>query len=195
MRQHGEPEIPVAAPSPYLDRLLRRPGVLGDIQGVLDMPEAGMKVQPGRHSGRTATSTLPCPVSATTTSYDHFIETDIAIGGLGRHRGAGLVDRHLAVGGLHLKVADDLADPGVPVAVLDRGPAVDPVDRDLPGACREFGVPGDPLHGDIADSSLVPAFAERSRAPQVGSPASPCRREPVGSSIRTSTDSFPPRKL
>ena len=72
----------------------------------------------------------------------HLVEMDVAVGGLGRHPGVGVVDRDLAVGRLHLKIADDLADPGVPVAVLDRGRATDPVDRHRSRARGELGAPG-----------------------------------------------------
>ena len=92
------------------------------------MAEAGVQVQPGRHPGTHGDVHLSARRLGDDGTADHFVEMDIAVRGLGRHRGVGLVDGDLAVGRLHLKIADDLADPGVPVAVLDRGRATDPVD-------------------------------------------------------------------
>ena len=115
------------------------------------MAEAGMKVQPDCHPGAHSDVNLSAPRLGDNGIADYFVKMDIAVGCLGRHRGAGMIDRHLAVGRLHLKISDDLTNPGVPVAVLDRGRATDPVDRDRPRARGELGVPGDLLNGDIAE--------------------------------------------
>ena len=134
-------------------------------------------------------------------------QADVAVGGLGRDRGARAVDGDAAVGRAAREVAGDVADPGVAVGVLDHRDAVELAPaRTVARAGRDLGVAGRAVDDDVADAGLE-VDGGRPRRPGSSptpvlmrqSPSGPCSAksviwpaprtcEPAGSSIVTSID-------
>src|SRR6185437_12642969 len=151
----ADADVAVGGAGAHLDGLLTRVGALRVGQLVVHAAEARVEVEPGRDARPDADVDLAEGGAGLDGARRGLAQTDVAVGGLERHGGAGLVDRDAAVGGVHAQVAGDVADPGLAVRALDHGRALDAVDADHAGPGR-----GVEVAGRVADAHVARTGAD-----------------------------------